>query len=52
MPAEQHRALDAVAASLRCPVGHDHLPGTTVNRYCSSSLQTIRMAFHALHQGR
>jgi acetyl-CoA C-acetyltransferase len=23
-------------------------PGTTVNRYCSSSLQAIRMAFHAI----
>jgi acetyl-CoA C-acetyltransferase len=28
--------------------GMDHLPGTTVNRYCSSSLQTTRMAFHAI----
>src|SRR3712207_9046969 len=25
-------------------LGWDHLPGTTVNRYCSSSLQTTRMA--------
>jgi acetyl-CoA C-acetyltransferase len=32
-------------------LGHDHLPGTTVNRYCSSSLQTIRMAFHAIKAG-
>ncbi|HJY04173.1 MAG TPA: acetyl-CoA C-acyltransferase, partial [Streptosporangiaceae bacterium] len=32
-------------------LGHDHLPGTTVNRYCSSSLQTIRMAFHAIRAG-
>ena len=29
----------------------DHLPGTTVNRYCSSSLQTTRMAFHAIKAG-
>ncbi|WP_407566761.1 acetyl-CoA C-acetyltransferase [Polymorphospora sp. A560] len=29
----------------------DHLPGTTVNRYCSSSLQTTRMAFHAIRAG-
>lgn len=28
--------------------GMDHLPGVTVNRYCSSSLQTTRMAFHAI----
>ncbi len=26
-------------------------PGTTVNRYCSSSLQTIRMAAHAIMAG-
>jgi acetyl-CoA C-acetyltransferase len=32
-------------------LGHDHLPGTTVNRYCSSSLQTTRMAFHAVKAG-
>src|SRR5690349_23995178 len=32
-------------------LGMDHVPGTTVNRYCSSSLQTTRMAFHALKAG-
>jgi acetyl-CoA C-acetyltransferase len=32
-------------------LGHDQLPGTTVNRYCSSSLQTTRMAFHAIKAG-
>jgi len=32
-------------------LGYDHLPGTTVNRYCSSSLQTTRMAFHAIRSG-
>jgi acetyl-CoA C-acetyltransferase len=32
-------------------LGHDHLPGTTVTRYCSSSLQTTRMAFHAIKAG-
>ena len=26
----------------------DTVPGTTVNRFCASSLQTIRMAFHAI----
>src|SRR6266496_737373 len=26
-------------------------PGTTVNRYCSSSLQAVRMAFHAIKAG-
>ena len=32
-------------------LGPDHLPGTTVNRDCSSSLQTTRMAFHAIKAG-
>ncbi len=32
-------------------LGHDKLPGTTVTRYCSSSLQTTRMAFHAIKAG-
>jgi acetyl-CoA C-acetyltransferase len=27
------------------------VPGTTVNRFCASSLQTIRMAFHAVKAG-
>src|SRR4051794_35483162 len=27
------------------------VPGTTVNRFCASSLQTIRMAFHAIRSG-
>jgi acetyl-CoA C-acetyltransferase len=31
--------------------GLDDVPGVTVNRYCSSSLQTIRMAFHAIKAG-
>lgn len=31
--------------------GMDYLPGVTVNRYCSSSLQTTRMAFHAIKAG-
>jgi acetyl-CoA C-acetyltransferase len=31
--------------------GLGDVPGVTVNRYCSSSLQTIRMAFHAIKAG-
>ena len=31
--------------------GLEHVPGVTVNRYCSSSLQTIRMAAHAIKAG-
>jgi acetyl-CoA C-acetyltransferase len=32
-------------------MGYDFLPGTTITRYCSSSLQTTRMAFHAIKAG-
>ncbi len=45
---EQGFNLARVVAVL---LGHDNLPGTTVTRYCSSSLQTTRMAFHAIKAG-
>ena len=32
-------------------LGYDQLPGTTITRYCASSLQTTRMAFHAIKAG-
>jgi len=32
-------------------LGLDGVPGTTVNRYCSSSLQSTRMAYHAIRAG-
>jgi acetyl-CoA C-acetyltransferase len=32
-------------------LGHDNLPGTTVTRYCASSVQTTRMALHAIKAG-
>jgi acetyl-CoA C-acetyltransferase len=32
-------------------LGYDRLPGTTITRYCSSSLQSTRMAFHAIRSG-
>jgi acetyl-CoA C-acetyltransferase len=32
-------------------LGLDQVPGTTVNRYCSSSLQSTRMAYHAIKAG-
>src|SRR5580692_12053679 len=32
-------------------LGYDTVPGTTVTRYCSSSLQTTRMAYHAIKAG-
>lgn len=40
-----------IARIVAVSLGFDHLPGTTVNRYCSSSLQTTRMAFHAIKAG-
>jgi acetyl-CoA C-acetyltransferase len=32
-------------------LGQDGLPGATVNRFCASSVQTTRMAFHAIKAG-
>jgi acetyl-CoA C-acetyltransferase len=32
-------------------LGYDTLPGTTITRYCSSSLQSTRMAYHAIKAG-
>ncbi|GAB2986959.1 acetyl-CoA C-acetyltransferase [Nocardioides montaniterrae] len=32
-------------------LGYDNVPGTTITRYCSSSVQTSRMAFHAIKAG-
>jgi acetyl-CoA C-acetyltransferase len=32
-------------------LGYDHVPGATLTRYCASSLQTTRMAFHAIKAG-
>src|SRR3954466_7911474 len=37
-------------AALLAGLDH-HIPATTVNRFCASSLQTIRMAFHAIKVG-
>jgi acetyl-CoA C-acetyltransferase len=31
--------------------GMDHLPGATINRFCASSVQTTRMAYHAIKAG-
>jgi acetyl-CoA C-acetyltransferase len=45
---EQGFNLGRVVAVL---LGYDHLPGATISRYCSSSLQTTRMAFHAIKAG-
>jgi acetyl-CoA C-acetyltransferase len=45
---EQGFNIARVTATL---LGLDSVPGTTVNRYCSSSLQTTRMAYHAIKAG-
>jgi acetyl-CoA C-acetyltransferase len=37
-------------AALLAGIDH-HVPATTVNRFCASSLQTLRMAFHAIKAG-
>jgi acetyl-CoA C-acetyltransferase len=45
---EQGHNLGRVVA---VQMGMDHLPGCTITRYCSSSLQTTRMAMHAIKAG-
>lgn len=40
-----------IGRAVAVELGYDFMPGTTVNRYCSSSLQTTRMAFHAIKAG-
>ena len=45
---EQGYNMAKVVATL---LGYDFLPGTTITRYCSSSLQTSRMALHAIKAG-
>jgi acetyl-CoA C-acetyltransferase len=37
-------------AALLAGIDH-HVPATTVNRFCASSLQSLRMAFHAIVAG-
>ena len=46
--AEQGANLARVVAVL---AGFDGLPGVTVNRFCASSVQTTRMAMHAIRAG-
>lgn len=40
-----------LARIIAVQMGMDYLPGTTITRYCSSSLQTTRMALHAIKAG-
>ncbi|XVV05877.1 acetyl-CoA C-acetyltransferase [Actinosynnema sp. CA-248983] len=39
------------ARRIAVQLGLDTVPGTTVNRFCASSVQTARMAFHAIKAG-
>ena len=45
---EQGFNMGRVVATL---LGYDRLPAVTVTRYCASSVQTTRMAFHAIRAG-
>ena len=40
-----------IARVIAVQLGYDFLSGVPVNRYCSSSLQTTRMALHAIKAG-
>jgi acetyl-CoA C-acetyltransferase len=40
-----------MARAVAVLLGYDQLPGCTISRYCSSSLQTTRMAMHAIRAG-
>jgi acetyl-CoA C-acetyltransferase len=65
VPALQRTTLDDLMCGCGLPAGEQgfnigrvvsilarlDVPGTTVNRYCASSLQTSRMAFHAIKAG-
>ena len=40
-----------VARRIAVQLGLDHVPAATINRFCASSVQTARMAFHAIKAG-
>jgi len=40
-----------MARRVAVQLGWDNMPATTVNRFCASSTQTARMAFHAIKSG-
>lgn len=40
-----------IARRVAVLLGADELPGSTINRFCASSLQAVRMAFHAIRAG-
>lgn len=40
-----------MARRIAVQLGLDHVPAATINRFCASSVQTARMAFHAIKAG-
>ena len=48
-PHEEHSGN--MARRIAVQLGWDATPATTVNRFCASSVQTARMAFHAIKAG-
>lgn len=48
-PFDEHGAN--IARNVAVLMGYDQLPGTTINRFCASSLQALRNAFHGIRAG-
>src|SRR2546423_6249006 len=48
---EQKQGMNLARRAALLAALPETVPGTTVNRFCASSLQTIRMAFHAVRAG-
>ena len=46
-----HKAGGNMARIVAVLAGFDNIPGSTVNRFCASSTQTARMAYHAIKSG-
>ncbi len=49
VPSDEHG--DNIARRVAIQLGYDDVPGVTVNRFCASSVQTTRMALHAIRAG-
>lgn len=49
VPRDEHG--DNLARRVAIQVGCDQIPGSTVNRFCASSIQATRMAFHGIRAG-
>ena len=47
----RRRAGNNMARVVNVLLGFDEVPGATITRYCASSVQTTRMAFHAIKAG-